>query len=252
MEKVCPDALHTLPFRQLQLHEPLLDSFIASPPSLCLTVSLTLIGVVCDRTSTYMRYRCSLELLNSMHFCQGLSDSDLWKIGKACQLASYSKDQYIVREGAEGVNLFVLCKGQAVATTKIGSAERRADLLAQNKEGDSEPILLKEYQEGEHFGEIAAFTQEPRKADVRATTFVESILINRRVFSTLPQVVLDRLSEPMSSYRIYHLVHPKTGLLRMLPRFELLTPMARWSVAKLCEERNFEDGDVLCHQVRSL
>ena len=35
----------------------------------------------------------------------------------------------------------------------------------------------------------------------------------------------------------------------MLPRFEALTPMARWSVAKLCEERSFEDGDTLCHQV---
>ena len=63
------------------------------------------------RTSTYMRYRCSLALLNSMQFCKGLSDSDLWKIGKACQLVSYSKDQYIVREGAEGVNLFIITKG---------------------------------------------------------------------------------------------------------------------------------------------
>ena len=48
--------------------------------------------------------------------------------------------------------------------------------------------MLKHYKEGEHFGEIAAFTQEPRKADVRATTFVEIVLINRRVFPTLPQV----------------------------------------------------------------
>lgn len=62
-------------------------------------------------------------------------------------------------------------------------------------------------------------------------------------------MVLDRLSALMSTYQIYHLVHPKTGVLRMLPRFEALTPMARWSVAKLCEERSFEDGDTLCHQV---
>jgi len=188
------------------------------------------------RASGYIRYKCSLELLQSIFLFQDLTEEELWAVGKVCQRTTYQKDQYIVREGAEGVNLFIIAVGSCMATTH------------NTTDDDAEAVILREYDRGEYFGEIAFFTGQKRKCDIIATSGVDMILLNNRVLEALPSKVIARLQEGMLEYPIYHLMHPKTGCLAALPKFEGLDAVAKWSLAKLCDEKTFDEGEILCLQ----
>jgi len=148
-------------------------------------------------------------------------------VAKVCQRTSYTQDQYIVREAAEGMNFFILENGVAVASTSISP--------------NSAPVVLRTYMEGEHFGELGPLTGEKRKANVRAETNVDVIYINKRSFSLLPQAVLQRLRGDGQSYLYYDLVDPLSGVLPQMAFLEGLDDQQIWGVAKLCQKLHVTD-----------
>lgn len=78
----------------------------------------------------------------------------------------HTAGETIIRQGDEGVALFVVVEGEVAVA--LGSGEKRVELARLGR--------------GETFGELALLTSRPRSADVVALTDVDLMVLDRPVF----------------------------------------------------------------------
>jgi putative peptide zinc metalloprotease protein len=94
-----------------------------------------------------------------------LADAELARLARAARWRSASPGRVIVRQGQEGRSFFVIASGQA----EVIVDRRPAGTLGA----------------GDHFGERALLTDEPRSATVRARTAVSMVEVDRPAFDRI-------------------------------------------------------------------
>lgn len=100
-------------------------------------------------------------LLRSFMF-RDLIEQDLVTIINAMEIKGYQKDDFVIRQGDDGFELFIVSEG-VLRCSKLFP-------------GNEQETHLKDYNVGEVFGELSLFYNTPRAASIRSTT--ESVLFS--------------------------------------------------------------------------
>lgn len=108
-----------------------------------------------------------LIFLKTIPLFEGLSLDDLLSVDEALGQDGYMAGETIVSEGETGATLFILAGGRA--SVRIGADQKEVAQLG----------------EGEFFGEMALFDDQPRSASVVALTETTLLTLDRDRFSTL-------------------------------------------------------------------
>jgi len=108
-----------------------------------------------------------LIFLKTIPLFEGLSLDDLLSVDEALGNDSYLAGEAIVGEGESGATLFILARGRA--SVRIGAEQKEVAQLG----------------EGEFFGEMALFDDQPRSASIIALTDTTLLTLDRDRFSTL-------------------------------------------------------------------
>lgn len=116
-------------------------------------------------------FKTSIEQLKNIPLFTFVEEDDLSLIADKLELQTFRANALIIKEGEPGDCLYLLKSG-------------RVKVFAQNNEQKQE-IVLTYLESGDHFGEMALITGEPRSASVVAVSDVEVWELNRQVFDSL-------------------------------------------------------------------
>jgi cAMP-dependent protein kinase regulator len=78
------------------------------------------------------------------------------KLADAIKEEWYEPDQFVIKEGEEGNTFYMVMTGEGIATKTF--------------EPGKPPVEVLRYQPGDYFGELALLKNEPRAANIIATT----------------------------------------------------------------------------------
>ena len=131
----------------------------------------------------YETFLSKVKILQSMEAYERTSLSDAFVDHK------FSKGDYVIKEGEDGHCLFFLVWGTAVATKVLEAGKRPQELMT--------------YKQGDYFGERALIKNEPRAANVIATSDLECVSIDRHSFRRLLGPIEDILKRNMEIYNWY-------------------------------------------------
>lgn len=127
------------------------------------------------------------KLLKDVKILQTMDPYELSKVSEALKDEVFSKDDFVIREGAAGDKFFILVEGKAIAT-KIVSAQ-----------GEAQEVM--QYEPGSYFGERALLTNEVRAANIVATTDIRCLSLEREAFQRLLGNLADILKRNMDAYQ---------------------------------------------------
>jgi cAMP-dependent protein kinase regulator len=116
---------------------------------------------VIKRREQYENFLGKIELLDSLTFDEKNKICDCLKIER------FKKGEYVIREGESGNTFYLIKEGTAVAT-----------------KGKQEEVVFK-YKENDYFGELALLREEPRAANIQATSDLVVASIDRSSFKRL-------------------------------------------------------------------
>jgi len=126
--------------------------------------------------------------LRNVKLLESLNHFELQQLSDTMESDCFDPDEEIVVRGYEGDKFFILEDGTAAA-------------FIDGPEGEKE---VKQYLEGDFFGEIALLTQEPQRATVRATGSGCSVsYVTQEDFATALGPVMDKLREGVDKYPKY-------------------------------------------------
>lgn len=101
------------------------------------------------------------------------------KLADALKEVTFKAQEYIIREGDSGSDIFLLREGQAIATKTI--------------KAEVGPETVMQYKAGDFFGERALIKNEPRAANVIAQTDCLLVTLDRhsvkRLLGSLEEVL---------------------------------------------------------------
>jgi cAMP-dependent protein kinase regulator len=98
------------------------------------------------------------NFLKSVEILSSVDAYELSQISDALKSCSYKEGDYVIKEGELGDVFYIIEEGQAVATKVM--------------EAGKAPEIVKEYNKGQYFGELALIKGEPRAASVLAKVFL--------------------------------------------------------------------------------
>lgn len=93
------------------------------------------------------------------------------KLADAVKEKWYEADEYVITEGQEGDVFFMVMSGTAIATKTL--------------EPGKAPVKVHDYKEGDYFGERTLLTNEPRAANIIASSRLQTVSLDRKSFSRL-------------------------------------------------------------------
>jgi cAMP-dependent protein kinase regulator len=129
---------------------------------------------------------------NFLRSVEILAEIDAFEIGQiadALRSSSYSKGEFIIREGELGDVFYIIENGNAAATKTF--------------EPGKPPLEVKTYKAGDYFGELALIKGDPRAANIIATSDVKVISLDRNSFKRLLGPMEDILKRNSDSYVKY-------------------------------------------------
>lgn len=112
------------------------------------------------------------------------------KLADAFKEEWYQPHQAVINEGEEGNTFYLVMSGEAVATKTI--------------EPGKAPIEVLKYKPGDYFGERALLKNEPRAANIIATTQLQVVVLDRHSFKRLLGPMEDILKRNMALYQQYY------------------------------------------------
>ena len=101
----------------------------------------------------------------------------------------FEEGDYVIKEGEEGNIFYLIMSGQAIATKTV--------------EPGKAPVQVAAYKEGEYFGERALLKNEPRAANVIASTRLQVVQLDRGSFKRLLGPIDTILMRNMENYSKY-------------------------------------------------
>lgn len=116
-------------------------------------------------------YKTSIEQLKNIPLFTFVEDDELALIADKLDLKTFPANTLIIKEGDAGNCLYLIKSG-------------KVKVYAQHEDLEQE-IVLSYLESGDHFGEMALISGDPRSASVLSVTEVEAWELNREVFDTL-------------------------------------------------------------------
>ena len=98
-------------------------------------------------------------------------DLEIATIVDACEEKKFKRNEYIIKQGDNGDNLYIIESGELICEKVFNKGES--------------PTYLKTYKEGELFGELALLYNAPRAATIYAKTDCVLWAIDRLTFNTI-------------------------------------------------------------------
>lgn len=129
------------------------------------------------------------NFLKSVEILKQVEDYELSQICDALQLKKISKGTEIIKQNEIGDNFYIIEEGEAYAMKTFNEGEQ--------------PKLVKEYQKGGYFGELALIRNEPRAASVFTKTDCRLLSLDRMSFKRLLGPLENILKRNSDSYIKY-------------------------------------------------
>jgi cAMP-dependent protein kinase regulator len=117
--------------------------------------------------STLNKDKAVLDTLKKVSFLQDLDIEYLHKMANAVETKTFSKGSQLIKKGDQGLEFFVLKSGKVTVS----------DIEVGGKKFDDQIL-----ESGAYFGERAIVKEEPRAANVYATTAVTTLVLSRKQF----------------------------------------------------------------------
>jgi cAMP-dependent protein kinase regulator len=111
------------------------------------------------------------NFLKSVEILTSVEPYELLQISDALKSASFNEGDYVIKEGEMGDVFYIIEDGKAVATKTL--------------EPGKAPQNVKNYGNGDYFGELALLKGEPRAANILATSNLRLITLDRDSFKRL-------------------------------------------------------------------
>mmetsp|Transcript_52013 Transcript_52013/g.125490 ORF Transcript_52013/g.125490 Transcript_52013/m.125490 type:complete len:914 (+) Transcript_52013:468-3209(+) len=165
-----------------------------------------------------------MKLLKSVDFLSQIGESDLKRLGQNMTLHYFEDGDYLVHKGDEGDAFYIVYEG-SVECRDISVGETKFDNLT--------------LKAGSYFGERSLATNEPRAANVVATSKGSTFQIDRKTF----EKVLGKFSR----------VIMKSQDRRVLEGVDILSglqPKQFEELANLVVDKKFREGDVIFDQLK--
>lgn len=131
------------------------------------------------RDSSIRKRELHDNFLKSVKILKNLDAFERGRIADALRITHFEPGDYILRQGDPGNDFYIVEEGQCHVTKSVDGEEQKVN----------------DHLEGDYFGELALLKNEPRAANVIATTKVKCVTLDRRTFNRLlgpVQNVLDR------------------------------------------------------------
>lgn len=117
--------------------------------------------------SSFARRRMYEQFLAEVPLLSSLTPYERSKIADALESSKFASGEPIIREGDQGSTFYIMISGEA-------------DAYKSNEQG-----VVKHYQKGDFFGELALLNDKPRAATVIATTDVKVALLGKSAFQRM-------------------------------------------------------------------
>lgn len=137
--------------------------------------------------SSEAQFKEYVAFLGGVDVFQMLDAHEHASLAEVLEEEDFEEDEAIVEQGERDDKMFILRKGNAVACIK----------------GDQGEVEVKQYKEGDYFGEIALLSGEPRKASVYASGPCSCLYITRATFLRILGPLQDLLKKNMGQYEKY-------------------------------------------------
>eukprot|EP00397_Hematodinium_sp_SG-2012_P001567 GEMP01001571.1.p1 GENE.GEMP01001571.1~~GEMP01001571.1.p1 ORF type:complete len:934 (+),score=192.77 GEMP01001571.1:272-3073(+) len=128
-----------------------------------------------------------IEFLKMRQIFSNFSAGTIQQLSELTHEEDFDTDEPIVEQGDQDDKLFILRTGSAVACIK----------------GDQGEFEVKHYSAGDHFGELAVLTLEPRKASVYSKEKTSCYYISSRAFCRVVGSLTDVLLRAEGDYEKY-------------------------------------------------
>ena len=130
------------------------------------------------------------SFLKKVDILSTIESYELMQICDAIKTGNFHKDDYIIKEGEMGDVFYILEEGECVATKTV--------------EPGKPEIAIKDYKEGDYFGERALMKGEPRYANIVAKSdIVKVISLDRVSFKRLLGPIEELLKRNMDKYQTF-------------------------------------------------
>ena len=125
--------------------------------------------------------------LTQVSILQNMESYERSKLADAIREKWYEEGEYVITEGQEGEVFYLIMSGRARATKTL--------------EPGKAPVEVMAYKEGDYFGERALLKNEPRAANVIATTRLQVVALDRGSFRRLLGPIDQILMRNMENYQ---------------------------------------------------
>ncbi|EGR29661.1 hypothetical protein IMG5_151310 [Ichthyophthirius multifiliis] len=111
------------------------------------------------------------SFLQTVELLKDMDNYERSKIGDALKSITFKKGSYVVKEGDSGDDFFMIEEGQLQALKQVNPGQ--------------DPVVVKEYKQGDYFGELALLKNCPRQASIKCVTDVKLATLDRSAFKRL-------------------------------------------------------------------
>ena len=127
------------------------------------------------------------EFLSHVSILENMEAYERAKLADAIEEKWFEPGDYVITEGQEGNTFFMIMSGKAIATKTL--------------EPGKPSITILDYKEGDYFGERALLKNEPRAANIVATTRLQVVSLERKSFRRLLGPIDAILMRNMENYQ---------------------------------------------------
>ena len=131
----------------------------------------------------------NMKTLKKVDILSSVEDYEVGQIADALQTKKVKAHDYIIKQGEEGNEFYILDEGTAYAT-KV------------TEEG-KEPEKVMDYEVGDYFGELALLKNEPRNASIIAKSDCKLLYLERKAFKRLLGPLEQILQRNIEKYKAY-------------------------------------------------
>ena len=125
------------------------------------------------------------NFLNNVEIFSTMDPYEISQICDALISLTYSKDEYVIKEGEISDNFYIIEEGTAQALKKF----------------DDGTFMVKEYKIGDYFGELALIKNKPRAASIIVTSdILKVVALNKNSFKRLLGPIEDILKRNSKKY----------------------------------------------------
>lgn len=133
------------------------------------------------------------EFLNKIPLLDTMEEYERGKIADVIRTKQFKQGDYVIREGEKGNTFYFIEKGHAIATKTVRGT-------GPDGRETSEEQQVFQYGENTYFGELALLKDQPRAANVIATTDLTVVYLDRGSFMRLLGPLEEILKRNMSRY----------------------------------------------------